>query len=611
MGSNVDNLYNGNKINVHICQTELNLDLANLLNNSLFPNENEEYKNKIEIENNKEYIYLKGKNHGIINERNVNRIKNCIENERNSKSIVICFLTNNRHLEMLEEKLMGIVEESLPFVIFVKLYEFSQNLEEIRKLSQINTIKYFGQSAEDINENNSQRTYNLIYSKILQIDAYFNERGTLFRNYLFGLMNNVQGDINENVRMDDIVIGNRSTLNIFLFGNPRVGKSRFINLSMNELVSRERFSTEHTTKKFTEYELPIGQNNNGALGQIVLYDSPGLTEDQNVVKDFKKLVKDKLDYFNIRKETAPFLLFFIKRGDGISDTILDFIKDLNEKKFYIFFIITHAKKNSPVVKKYRDNLIHRLKINNILTDKNLEMLNNEGENVLNVNLKEDEVTGEFYGFKTIYEKIFKLFPINFLQDIEEVTNINELNRILGFITYKDFFFLKNCLTKENFLARITAKINDRINISASVASLFGLIPIPFADIPIITAIQIGLIKYIAKMYEINANEVNVIRLAAIGPFDSIYTGMLNLSSQILKATWALDIVPLVGSIVSFFANFATVTLFGKAIQKHLFNLITDEKIAIIIRDILKDYRAIYLQLRDDLGKREIFNIDQR
>ena len=611
MGSNVDNLYNGNKINVHICQTELKLDLANLLNNSLFPNENEEYKNKIEIENNKEYIYLKGKNHGIINERNVNRIKNCIENERNSKSIVICFLTNNRHLEMLEEKLMGIVEESLPFVIFVKLYEFSQNLEEIRKLSQINTIKYFGQSAEDINENNSQRTYNLIYSKILQIDAYFNERGTLFRNYLFGLMNNVQGDINENVRMDDIVIGNRSTLNIFLFGNPRVGKSRFINLSMNELVSRERSSTEHTTKKFTEYELPIGQNNNGALGQIVLYDSPGLTEDQNVVKDFKKLVKDKLDYFNIRKETAPFLLFFIKRGDGISDTILDFIKDLNEKKFYIFFIITHAKKNSRVVKKYRDNLIHRLKINNILTDKNLEMLNNEGENVLNVNLKEDEVTGEFYGFKTIYEKIFKLFPINFLQDIEEVTNINELNRILGFITFKDFFFLKNCLTKENFLAKITAKINDRINISASVASLFGLIPIPFADIPIITAIQIGLIKYTAKMYEINANEVNVIRLAAIGPLDSIHTKMLTLLSQILKATWALDIVPLVGSIVSFFANFATVKLFGIAIQEHFFNLITDVKIAIIIKDILKDYRAIYLQLRDDLGKREIFNIDQR
>jgi uncharacterized protein (DUF697 family) len=380
---------------------------------------------------------------------------------------------------------------------------------------------------------------------------------------------------------------------------------------MNELVSRERYSSEQTTKKFTEYELPIGQNNNGALGQIVLYDSPGLTEDQNVIKDFKKLVKDKLDFFNIRKETAPILLFFIKNGDGISNTIFDFIKDLNEKKFYIFFIITHAKKNSRDVKRYRDNLIHRLQVTNILTDKNLEMLNNEGENVLNVNLKEDEITGKFYGFKTIYEKIFKLFPINFLKDIEEVTNINELNRILGFITYKDFFFIKNCLTKEDFLSRITEKINDRINISASVASLFGLIPIPFADIPIIYAIQIGLIKYIAKMYEINANEFNETRLATVGPWSSVPVGLLTASSQILKLTWVLEIFPVVGSIASFCTNFLTIELFGRSIQRHFFNLMTDENVVVIISDILKDYRAIYLQLRDDLSKREIFNIDQR
>lgn len=133
MGSNVDNLYEENKINIHICQTELNLDLVNILNDSLFPNENGEFKNKIEIQKNKEYIYLKGENHGIINEINVNRIAESIENEQNSKNIVICFLTNDRDLEMLEKILLGITEESLPFVIFVKLYEFSQNLEEIRK----------------------------------------------------------------------------------------------------------------------------------------------------------------------------------------------------------------------------------------------------------------------------------------------------------------------------------------------------------------------------------------------------------------------------------------------------------------------------------------------
>ena len=239
------------------------------------------------------------------------------------------------------------------------------------------------------------------------------------------------------------------------------------------------------------------------------------------------------------------------------------------------------------------------------------MLNNEGENILNVNLKEDKDDGEFYGFQTIYEKIFKLFPKNFLQDIEEATNINELNRLLGFITYKNYFFIKNCLTKEDFLSKITEKINTRINNSAAFASLVGLNPIPFVDIPIVIAIEIGLIRYISKLYGFNEDEVNEARLAALGPWDSIPIGMLTTASQLLKLTFVLDIIPAVGSVVSFFANFGTVESFGKAIQKHFHNLLNDEKMVIIIRDILKDYRSIYLQLRDDLCKREIFNIDQK
>lgn len=67
------------------------------------------------------------------------------------------------------------------------------------------------------------------------------------------------------------------------------------------------------------------------------------------------------------------------------------------------------------------------------------MLNNAGENILNVNLKEDEDTGEFYGFKNIYRAIFNLFPIDFVQYIEEASHLNRLDRLLGYITYRDFF----------------------------------------------------------------------------------------------------------------------------------------------------------------------------
>ena len=504
MGSNNDKLYEENKVEIHLCQTLQNSNLIKFIIDSLFPNGNLELKKEIKINDNKEYIYFKGKNYGLINENIINTIADTILYNKNTKNIVICFLNNNDYFELLQNRFLHIIEENRPFIIFVNINEFSQNIREVKKLSQINIIKYFGNSENDINDTNTQKTYNILYIKLLQIDGYLNERGTIFRDYLFGLMNNIQGEINENIQIDDINPGNKSTLNIFLFGNPRTGKSRFINLSMNELISREIYSTELITKKFTEYELPIRQNNNGELGQIVLYDSPGLNEDIDVINGLKNLIKTKLSYFSKRKKTVPILLFFIKTGDGINNTIINFIKDLNNKNFIIFFIITHAKKDSDSSREFRNNLIKLLTRDRILTDKNLEMLKNDGENIINVNLKSDEYIGECYGFNIIYQKIFNLFPEDFVGEVDKANNINDLNRLLGYITYKNYFFLNNCLTKDDFLSRVNAKIDDKVYNTAGLAALPGLIQ--------------------------------------------------------------------------------------------------------IIKDILKDYRGIFFQLRDDLGKRENFNI---
>ena len=607
MGNSDNILYEENKIDIHLCRASQSQLINNLIN-SLFPNENLEIKEKIKIKDNNEYIYLKGVNYGQLNQRRIEEITNAISNNRNTKNIVICFLDNNAYFNTLKNNLLQIIEENRPFVIFVKINEFSQDIGDVKKLSQINIIKYFGNSENNINDTNTQRTYNILYSKILQIDGYLNERGTIFRDYLFGLMNNAQGEINENMSIDNIIPGNRSALNIFLFGNPRAGKSRFINLSMNELISRERYSSEHTTKKFTEYELPMGQNNED-LGQIVLYDSPGLTEDQNIIKEFNELIKNKLTYFSLRKEIVPILLFFIKKDDGISNTTINFIKELNNKNFIIFFIITHSQRNSEGSRRYRDTLIHRLSRDRILTNKNLIMLNNNGENILSVNLKSDVDTGVFYGFKTIYQKIFELFPRDFIENIEEANNLNNLNRLLGYISYKDYFFLKNCSTKEDFLSRIRAKVNDKIYSSAAIASLFGLNPIPFIDIPIIIVLEIGLIKYLSKVYNIDEKQINEVRLLWLGPTDNIPVILLNTCSQVLRILQIADIVPFVGSCISLLTNFGTIIAFGKAIQKHLENLLGDEGVLNIIKNILKDYRGIYLQLRDNLSNRERFNIE--
>jgi hypothetical protein len=210
-------------------------------------------------------------------------------------------------------------ESIIPFLIFVKNDSFSQNLNTVKELSKISIIKYFGNSIQDVNESNTKKTCEIFKSKIFQIDCYFNERGTLFNDYLFGLLNNANGEVKLDDKIDIIMPGNRNSLNIFLFGEARAGKSRFINLSIGTLISKENSSSTHVTKKITKYALPMRHNENAERGQIVLYDSPGLTEDQKVIEEFKNMVEEKLNLFKEKKENTSILLFFIKSLGGISE----------------------------------------------------------------------------------------------------------------------------------------------------------------------------------------------------------------------------------------------------------------------------------------------------
>ena len=238
-----------------------------------------EFKKKIDLKENKEYLFFTGE---IIKEEITDilmeKIKKKVIAKEDNKSIVICFSNDEEEINLVKDKLQSLEpESSIPFMIFVKNNSFSQKLVNIKKLAKINIIQYFGNSKNDVNESNTRKTSEIFKSKIFQIDGYFNERGTIFSDYLFGLLNNAKLEVEENAKINDIIPGNRNTLNIFLFGEPRVGKSRFINLSLDNLISMENSSSGHVTKKFTKYALPMSNNENGELGQIVLYDSPGLT----------------------------------------------------------------------------------------------------------------------------------------------------------------------------------------------------------------------------------------------------------------------------------------------------------------------------------------------
>ena len=381
--------YESNKVNILLCG-DTSSEINKLIIKSVFENSPNKYefKKMIDLKESKEYLYFSGE---LIEEKitDIQWEKKLKETDKSDgKNIVICFSENETEINLVKASLESLNPKSIiPFLIFVKNNSFSQNLNTVKELSKTSIIKYFGNSIEDVNESNTKKTCEIFKSKILQIDAYFNERGTLFNDYLFGLLNNANGEVKLDDKIDILIPGNRNALNIFLFGEPRAGKSRFINLSMGTLISRENSSSTHVTKKFTKYALPIRHNENGEHGQIVLYDSPGLTEDKNVIKGFEEMINKKLNLFKEKKENSSILLFFIKSKDGISEKILDFVNFLNNKKFNIFFVITHSRKNSDKTNDYRQDIIYQLQKRNIFTDNNLKMLNNNGENIIPVNLK--------------------------------------------------------------------------------------------------------------------------------------------------------------------------------------------------------------------------------
>lgn len=296
MGNSESEYYNESKVNIFI-YGNIGLTTNSTIIESIFPDEIYEYKNKLDLVGSKKYIFLSGQLIRDITDNSINRIKQKIRENKNKKNIIVCFSDDEELLKKVKEQLSSLPQEKIPFFVFVKTNQFSQNIVEYRKIKKINVIKYFGQSREDINESNTLKTAEIFKSTILQIEGYYNERGTLYRNYLFGYLNNINNlehiESNNNIQIEEMMSGARSTLNIFLFGQARAGKSRFINLSMNEKIAYEDYSAGSITTKFTRYELPMNNNNNGELGQIVFYDAPG-NNDKNY-KEYNKALEQTLD----------------------------------------------------------------------------------------------------------------------------------------------------------------------------------------------------------------------------------------------------------------------------------------------------------------------------
>ncbi len=229
------------------------------------------------------------------------------------------------------------VEQNIPILIL-----FGIENDSYEKLLHINKIP----------KKSLEEDLNNIKSKLISIDSYFNEKGTLFKNYVY---NNLFKNLYSNL-----------SINIMLVGAAGAGKSTFINTSFGELVAKASPSLNSVTTNCTEYELQIpSENNNKIKGIIKLIDTP-VFENDDMIEKVKQKINEIIKNHSDSKDFVHCILYFIKEGDRLSKGMKGFINYVFSLDIQIFFIVTHCVSEDSETKR---QLIHYYNSNKITEDK--------------------------------------------------------------------------------------------------------------------------------------------------------------------------------------------------------------------------------------------------
>ena len=308
-----------------------------------------------------------------------------IDHKNGNKNVIIFFGEENeiiKSINKLEEK----SAETVPFLIIINDSEYDDKLKYINYIPDLNTLKINLKeknetlSEEELSLLSEKALVNYINNKLLRIDSYYNQLGY---------------DI-KNIYSDKIL----ST--IALLGYSGCGKSTFLNLLFNELVSKVSSSTLDVTTKCSEYYFPIKTKNLEEIGHIRFLDFPGITESKNYINVVKPEIIKKSKEYKKNMEQIDISLFFINNGNTreFTDFGLELIDLLIDYNTEIIFVL-----NGPMNESFLK--IKKQKIRNQILNK--DVLNKDLSNIIHTNffqnLKETEKTGVSDLLKKIIEII--------------------------------------------------------------------------------------------------------------------------------------------------------------------------------------------------------------
>ena len=482
-------------LNIFICGNTFSDENQNIINN-LFPQTNEDIKfngtkyffkvrkAKEEIKNINFVIHWKcfilhKKLDSNLSVKLIDFIINLTENRnyliQNNHNVILYFSDGNEKnikdvlLEKKGELLKKyvdkkvIVEDKLPFLVVGN----NSKRDDTNLLRHINYLP----------ESNLRDNINNIENKLISIDAYYNEKGTLYKDLL---QNNY----------------NPLSIKILLIGKAGAGKTTFLNTSFGELVAKSSSSMNAVTSKCTEYLLPYKLKDKKCRGRIMLIDTPGF-EDETSVRNVRKLIENYTKNAKDSKDMVHCALYFLKEGDRLNPYENEIFDYLFGQKIEIFFVITRSYFES----KTKFYIMEHFK-------------SIKEERIINVNLvkqkyyisKKDNKIGEIpiTGIGDVLYNFLSpdIYNEHLYKNIKAPKTIEDKLKILQKVS----FLFKEFNSIEDLKKGSHTKGNAIVAASSCITGACGFIPVPFGDIAPVIGIQIGMIIGLAKVYGITQRQ---------------------------------------------------------------------------------------------------------
>ena len=452
---------------------------------------------------------------------NLNMIKEYLstnfEEERRSgktaKNVILCFPDENSNIQnnanawrSIANNLNELPELIIPFIIFLSYGEMNQirqhvyqnnadifgNFKDKRKIKILRLSSYLNNNNEN-NNNILEYNYRKIFSYLWNMALILNQKPIK--------KSKMQEANFFAIREDEPPV----TIKFLLTGFSRKGKSTFVNMIFEKMVTLESPSFFPVTENKIEFLLRAEQEQNGiAIGGLTFIDIPGLiegtTDNITIIKD---LINESIKNQEYSFDVINYVIFFLAPQPNFL-RVESLLQLLNSSRIKTIFLINRElPQENGEANVTKQTLIYLLR-----TNRYNNLLINNGENILEVDL----IKGTQGRTNEIFRYIYNDLTSNNRFSYDDINYINNCppGQIYPYLGRHSNLFSK-ISSVDDLIERGNRKANIILASSISLATAAGFSPIPFIDVPIFLMIYAGLIIGIFKCYgfKINTNFIQL------------------------------------------------------------------------------------------------------